>query len=112
MNHEAPPFTRASARRIERLPENQLEELRRYVAARGLERDRVCRPGPKRAAGLGPLPGMICAGTRRFERFQDKSTLDDLSLVTVGYCARKDATSCKDSQLITRSVSAVAVRNA
>ena len=33
----------------------------------------------------------------------------DFSLVTVRDCAREDAISCKDSQLITASVSAVAV---
>jgi hypothetical protein len=32
----------------------------------------------------------------------------DFSLVTVGDCACEDAISCKDSQLITPSVSAVA----
>ena len=35
----------------------------------------------------------------------------DFSLVPSGNCAREDANSCKDSQLITPSVSAVATRN-
>ena len=35
----------------------------------------------------------------------------DFSLVTVRYCAREDAISCKDSQLITPYVFPVAIRN-
>ena len=35
----------------------------------------------------------------------------DFSLVTVRYCAREDAISCKDSQLITPSVFPVAIPN-
>ena len=41
----------------------------------------------------------------------ETSALRDFWLVTVGYCAREDAISCKDSQLITPFVSALAVRN-
>jgi hypothetical protein len=37
-----------------------------------------------------------------------RNILADFSLVTVRYCAREDAISCKDSQLITPFVSAVA----
>jgi hypothetical protein len=40
-----------------------------------------------------------------------RNTLADFSLVTLKCCAREDAISCKDSQLITPSVSAVAARN-
>lgn len=36
---------------------------------------------------------------------------NDFSLVTLKCCAGEDAISCKDSQLITPSVSAVAARN-
>ena len=54
---------------------------------------------------------LINAAVASIARASHWLPLGDYSLVTVRYCAREDAISCKDSQLITPSVFGVAARN-